>query len=232
MKKIKLLICFFLSYQIGYAQIEKNIAIDFGIAFRGAAIVLADKPFVRNSYGFSYDETKLFRNKSVVIDIKKNVFNKKCYLQLSNYFRYGHFHYQKDPTTNVSTELKRFKRDHFLDFLYEFGKQKANHFIFTLGAGYGFMNFNTSFTYNRYQGTDASGNPILVPTTGSFRFNAPRLIVGLRRNKLQCFIIVHGTPDEQFEPNPTLCIETKFTYSFFKFDVSKINEKIKQIFNL
>lgn len=209
---------------MGYGQVNKKISVELGIAFRGAAIVLADKPFVRNPYGFSYSSTKLFRNKSFAIDIKKNIFSKRYFLELSSYFRYGHFHDERDQATGTTKELKRFKHDHFLDLLYEFGKQKPGHIIFTLGAGYGYMNIGTGFTYNMYWGNDAAGNPIVTPVKGTFQFAAPRLIVGLRRNRLQGFIIVHGTPDEEFESNPTLCIETKFTYSFFRINLKTKNK--------
>lgn len=200
--------------QIVSAQVEKMPVIDLGISNRGSAIVLADKPIVTNRFGFDWSSLKHFRVTSLAIDIKKNIFNKHCFIELSNYFRYGHFRYERDPLTGISTEIKRFKHDHLLDFLYEFGKHKQNKPVFILGAGYGPMNLGTAFSYNRYIRRDAAGNPIFIPVKSCFCFYAPRLIVGVRRNKLQGFIIVHGTPDEEFESNPTLWIEGKASYSF------------------
>ena len=80
------------------------------------------------------------------------------------------------------------------------------------------MNIGTGFSYNYNTGEkDTIGNWIIRRLKGGFGFLAPRLLVGIKKNRVSGFINVHGTPDNNYRSNPTIWIEFKATYSFSPF---------------
>ena len=84
------------------------------------------------------------------------------------------------------------------------------------------MNLGTSFRYDRFEGYDNNNNPIILKNAkGAFSFLAPKLIIGLQKDRLNGLVIINGTPDREKDPNPTLWIEFKATYSFTPFQKKK-----------
>lgn len=219
--KIFLSILLHVSFYSAFSQIDKTILFTPGVAFRNAAIRLEDKMFLRVPDGYRFNSLEHFRTTSFSIDISRNIWSRHWYVQLSNYIRYGHVAVEQTRQNVDIKEIKRLKRDHLLDLLYKFNlnHKKVN---FVVGGGIGFMNFNSTFNYDRNTGNkDANGNWIYVRTTGGFRFFAPRIIVGIERKNLKdnhrslnAFVIAHGTPDEDYEPYPTIWLEGKVSYTF------------------
>lgn len=89
------------------------------------------------------------------------------------------------------------------------------------GLGTGYMNLNTGYVADFIYGD--SNNPVIIRRKSGFNFFAPRLLMGAAYKKLNAFVIVHGTPDNHYDPNPTLWIEFKASYKFLS-----IQPKIKK----
>jgi hypothetical protein len=216
MKKLTfILIAFFVS-KFSFSQLKFKPEINFGIVARNATIELSDYSIRRRPYfGFDYNQIKISRNRNLSIDIGQFIYKKKIYVELSSYIRYGHFHYEKDYTTN---EIKRFKYDFFADANYYLKWKKEHKSSLILGFGLGFMNLNTSFSYFAFTGErNASGNYLKKELKRGFNFLAPRFLLGVDRNKFKAFVIVHGTPDDDYQPNPTIWLEFKASYKIFQF---------------
>ncbi len=205
----------FLNYS--YSQIKFTPEISIGIAARNASFELTDYP-VRSGrdFGFAYDQVEISRNRNISLDIGQFISKKKIYVELSSYFRYGHFHF-KDRSYS-SEELKKFKYDVFLDANYYLKWKEKHKSSLILGIGVGYMNMNTGFHYDRLTGeVDANGNFLKVNTKSAFSFIAPRFLLGVDRNKFIAFVIVHGTPDDDYRSNSTIWLEFKATYKIFQF---------------
>ena len=170
-------------------------SIDIGLAFRLQAITLENNPNNYSSYSSKYlplqdSKTRLY------VGIKEKLFKRgKLYISLANYITYRNINNEKPDY--------RFKRDHIIDITNEF-KTKKDGLKFIVGAGIGLMNCGTNFI-------DPPNNSSFFYTS-SLRFLAPRLILGLQKNKYNFSIITHGTPNLEGEPYPTLWFESKFTY--------------------
>ncbi len=201
------------------AQTVKKLSpeIAIGIAARNASIELTDYPRrSARSFGFSYNQIDISRNRNISLDIGQFVYKKKIYVELSSYCRYGHFHYETNSPN--SKQIKRFKYDVFLDANYYLKWKKQHKSSLILGLGVGYMNMNTGFRYDELTGEiDASGNYLKVNTKSSFSFIAPRFLIGIDRNRFKAFVIAHGTPDEDFRSNPTIWLEFKASYTFKPF---------------
>lgn len=191
--------------------------INIGISARCASIELLDYPIrSRRNFGFTYDQIEISRNRNFVLEVGQFVYKKKIFVGLSSYFRYGHFHYKTDYN---SQEFKRFKYDVFFDANYHLKWKEKHKSSLILGLGIGYMNLNTGFNYDRITGeVDANGNILKVNTKGAFGFMAPRFLLGIDRNKFKAFVIVNGTRDDDYRPNPTIWLEFKATYALKKFN--------------
>jgi hypothetical protein len=232
MKKCTLLILipFFSTKSFCQYFFKLNPSIAIGAAYRAQSLRLAEKFY--NNYNPYNLPLNIGRSAAyVVIDIKQKIMKDRLTIQFSNNFTYAVL---GDLVTNYPTgprfkTEKRLKRDHFFDILYPFNaNRKSTNFI--LGVGYGFMNCGTKFKVDLFTGNyDAAGNAIFIKSGQSAtRFSAPRLLFGVEKEKLNGFLIIHGTPDAERNPNPTLWIEVKATYSLTPF--SKKSLKVKNIF--
>ena len=99
---------------------------------------------------------------------------------------------------------------------------KKNWRDLIVGVGYGLANCGTKFRFNFDSGQkDSSGNIIYVPLIGSFRFWAPRVMVGLHKYRIDALMIATLTPDREFDKNPSLWLEFKAAYTFKPFEKKK-----------
>lgn len=214
-----LILCFLVNFS--FSQVNKQPIFSLGIAHRNYVIRLEDKLAYTLPGGYSFNSIEHFRVTSLSIDIARNIWNRHWHLQLSNYVRYGHVVFEKNRQGIVTNEIKRIKYDHLLDMLYKFDAIKKRP-TFVIGGGLGLMNCNTAFDFDYNTGIkDGAGNWIFRQMKGSFRFFAPRLVLGIERknkvnkmNSLNGYFIIHGTPDEDFDPLASIWLEFKGSYSF------------------
>lgn len=164
------------------------------------------------------DATKQLKN-AYCIGIEYNCFKKKrMYLVLENYFRQTPMLFHVIPNGTFTPKLveeSRFKRDHILNFVYEFGLKKIKQAKFLIGAGLGTMNCNTKFDYQYDTGNkDLNGNAIIANGSENFKFNTIDFLLGIRYKKWKANITIFGTPDEDFKSKPSIVIESKIGYIF------------------
>jgi hypothetical protein len=203
-----------------YCQRREAPTLAIGISHRMASLRLNDKSSTGNIYGGPISVAP--RSWYLSIDLKKNVFKKKIILELSNYLTYSELR-RKQPNLSspeMVTEYSK-RHDHFLSLIYPI-KNKKHNFSFLLGGGLGYMNLSTGFRFDRLEDFDSfSGPRIRKNVKGSLAFLAPKLIVGVEKNRFNGFVIVNGTPDADNDSNPTLWIEFKTTYTFRPFKKKK-----------
>lgn len=214
-----LLFLFTFCFTYGQKRTKLNPSIEVGIAYRSGVIELSELsrlPNLGQPYTtYTYSSKKHFNNVNLSIALQQYVLKKRISLQVASYFRYNHLYYGKNEqgvSSNKEKEYKRLKYDLFIDGLYHFKKTKSGIGI-VLGAGIGVMNYGTLFNDSTWW----INNNIYIETDKSFRFLAPRLIVGLNKNNFSFFAIAHGTPDSEYEGNPTIWLEFKAAYSFSPF---------------
>jgi hypothetical protein len=200
-----------------------NPSVEIGLAYRPGIIELSELsnyPNLGRPYTtYTYSSKKHFNNVSLSIALQQYVVKKRISLQAASYFRYTHLYYGKDAqgvSSSAEKEYKRLKYDLFIDGLYHFKKGKSGIGII-LGAGIGYMNYGTRFKDSVWRANDS------LEAVRSFRFFAPRLIVGLTKNNFSFFAIGYGTPDKEYEGNPSIWLEFKATYTFSPFKKKKIN---------
>jgi hypothetical protein len=208
-----------------YAQknTELNPSIEVGIAYRPGVIELSELSRLPNlgqpHTTYAYSSKKHFNNVNLSIAAQQFVLKKRLGLQAASYFRYNHLYYGKNAqgvSSNKEKEYKRLKYDLFFDGIYHFKKSKSGIGI-VLGAGIGFMNYGTRFNDSTWW----INRNIYVETGKSFNFMAPRLIVGVDKSRFSIFAIAYGTPDAEYESNPTIWLEFKAAYSFTPFKKRK-----------
>jgi hypothetical protein len=230
MRLILIVVNCFISF-CTFSQVDKLPKISLGLSHRNAIIRLEDKLFTTRPSGYSFNSLEHSRVTSLTIDISRNIWNKHWHLQLANYFRYGHVVYEQNRQNVRTNEIKRIKHDHVLDMLYKFNSKKPKRPVFVLGVGIGIMNAGTKFQFDYNTGEkDVAGNWIYRQRTRSFQFTQPRLLIGIERrnvknpkNSLNAYVIVHASPDEDFESFASFWPEIKMTYSFSPFKKRKIN---------
>jgi hypothetical protein len=176
-----------------------QIQFDIGISRRTGVISLQNK-FGTRGKGVEFDALKHFNNYNLSLDVSKTLFREKFILQLSNYIRYGHNHYERNDDLYSKREVKRFKTDHFLDIVYNWKKNHWKNFSFLVGAGYGVMNVNTLYRFNQVIAIDSSGNPYKVPVIGWFEFNAPRLLLGVETGPSKGILLFTALPMKTMSP--------------------------------
>lgn len=200
-----------------FAQ-KNNIRMQIGIAKRFFPLTLENKSFTTNPRGIYFNSHRQFANYNLSLDISKKIIKQKFDLQISNYLRYGHNHYQRNYVPDGYEEVKKIKSDHFIDMVYNWKlkKSKWKNFSFLIGAGVGLMNVNSGYSFQEAIGTDSAGNPYKIPVHGNFKFSAPRIIIGAQANRFRVFLILHGTPDDNYEPYLTIWPEVKLSYSFLQ----------------
>ena len=204
------------------SKFKLNPSAEIGIAQRSNPFELSESSWLPGSpgygYTYEYNSSKHFRNFSLAIALQQFVLKKRISLQLASYFRYNHLHYGKNTQGVSSTkekEYKRLKYDVFIDGIYHFKKRKPASVGIVLGAGIGYMNYGTKFKDSAWLGNN------YIEFTRSFRFLAPRLIVGINKSKFSFFAIAHGTPDSYYRSNPTIWLEFKAAYTFSPFKKKK-----------
>ena len=77
------------------------------------------------------------------------------------------------------------------------------------------MNNGTNFGDSAWRGNN------YVASGRAFNIFAPRIIVGVNKNNFSFFAIAHGTPDADYEGNPSIWLEFKAAYSFSLFKKRK-----------
>jgi hypothetical protein len=219
-----ILFVFYSNAAFSQSKFKFNPRVEAGIAYRPGVIELSElsrlpnlgKPYTN----YAYSTKKHFNNVSLSIALQQLVLKNRISLQLASYFRYNHLYYGKNAqgvSSIKEKEYKRLKYDLFIDGLYHFKKTKSGLGIL-LGAGIGTMNNGTLFKDSTW-----NSNNIYVETDRIFRFLAPRLIVGASKNNFSFFAIAHGTPDSEYDGNPSIWLELKAACSFSPFKKKKIN---------
>ena len=188
-----------------------------GIAARLPAIELQQQKFVQanNFYTAQYQEAM----PRLCVDVKQKIFKKRMYfVQLSNYITYSNSRTIKPlPGSSKSTKEYKLKRDHFVDIYFQFKSSKNINFI--LGTGIGTMNAGTKFKLDTLNNPSL---PVPIQKVNATTYMAPRLLLGLQKERYHVFAIIHGTPNKNGEPYPTLWSEVKFTYSIYPFKKLKL----------
>ena len=214
-----------LFYSNTYSQnkFKLNPSVEVGIAYRPGVIELSKLSRLPNLYRpyttYAYSSKKHFNNINLSIALQQYVLKQRISLQAASYLRYNHLYYGKNAqgvSSNKEKEYKRLKYDLFIDGIYHFKNSKSGIGIL-LGAGLGIMNYGTLFKDSVWRANDS-----LIGTRG-FRFVAPRLIVGLTKNNFSFFAIGYGTPDKEYDGNPSIWLEFKAAYTFSPFKKKKIN---------
>ena len=213
--------CLALLFAFCFTYAQKNTklspSIEVGVAYRAGVIELSKLsrlPNLGQPYTtYTYSSKKHFNNVNLSIALQQFVLKQRISLQIASYFRHNHLYYGKNAqgiSSNKEKEYKRLKYDLFFDGLFNFKKSKSGIGII-LGAGIGVMNYGTLFKDSVWRGSDS-----LIATRG-FRFLAPRLIVGVIKNNFSFFAVAHGTPDKEYEGNPSIWLEFKAAYTFSPF---------------
>lgn len=217
------ILLFAFCFTYGQKNKKLNPSIEIGVAYRPGVIELSKLsrlPNLGQPYTtFTYSSKKHFNNANLSIALQQFVLRQSIGLQIASYFRYNHLYYGKNAqgvSSNKEKEYKRLKYDVFIDGLYHFKKRKPSSIGIELGLGIGYMNLGTRF---RDSLLDYNNN--YREATGGFDFLAPRLIVGLNKNNFSFFAVAHGTPDSEYEGNPTIWLEFKAAYSFSPFKKKK-----------
>ncbi len=151
----------------------------------------------------------------LTIDIKQRLSkNFPVILQLSNYFAFN-APYDK---LNNSGYGKTFKRDHFLDVLFALqGRREKLNFI--IGPGVGLINCGTKHPDVEYIYNTTLGSYEKVNVEKSWRFVSPRLTLGVQRKAVAAYLILHRTPNIDFEGRAiTFEFKTAITISPFTKD--------------
>lgn len=193
-----------------------------GLAYRPGVIELSESskyPSFRTTHAFN--STKQFNAVSVAIALQHYVIKERLSLQFASYFRYNHLYYGKNVqgiSSSNEKEYKRLKYDLFIDGIYHFKKRKASSLGVDLGIEIGFMNNGTNF-----KDSILDYNNKYVEAVRGFSFLAPRIFVGINKNNFSFFVIGHGTPDSEYQGNPTIWLEFKAAYTFSLFKKKKIN---------
>ncbi len=216
---LTIIIIFFCKIEVSAQSYKIDLpSINIGVAFRDQGIEFVKEDLTAAPYNFSYNAVD--RQVYFSLDIEQKLFKKKRFvLEFSNYINYSTFKTSFDTVNNVikSSKEKRIKHDHFLSLLYTFKPNKKS-IIFVFGAGLGYMNLGTSFPYYTSYETDIRGNPIYREVKGSLEFFAPKLIIGLKKERFSGYINLNGTPDSRKKSNPTLWVEAKITYNIYSFN--------------
>lgn len=217
---VYLILCLSFFFNSVAAQLKFEPSFAIGIGFRGGIIPLKDKPIILIPFDFNYRFGD--RARCVILDVKQKVLKGKYILQLSNYFSYNELRQVRiAPGSSIFKSDKRFKRDYFLDILKPI-KLKKKWPKLIVGTGYGLVNCGTRFdNYFNTGGIDPAGNIIYIKETGSFRFWAPRVTVGLQESRINALVIGTITPDREFDKNASLWLEFKTTYTFKPYQKKK-----------
>ena len=205
-----------------FSQSKFNPSIEVGIAYRPGLIELSrfskyPNPSPRG-YTYAYSSKKHFNNVSLSLAVRQLVLKNRISIQLASYFRYGHLYYGKNAqgiSSSKEKEYKRLKYGLFIDGIYHFKKRKPASTGIQLGIGIGFMNNGTNFGDSAWRGNN------YVASGRAFNIFAPRIIVGVNKNNFSFFAIAHGTPDADYEGNPSIWLEFKAAYSFSLFKKRK-----------
>ncbi len=211
-----ILTCLLFTFQSSiFAQKTKAIAILPTLSYRYKTLELTDYNSRRNYPPYTNEFYKQFDLRSFGLDVSSNFLKDKLTINLSSYFRYGHLYYDN----NLKKEVKSFKGDLFIDFLYNFRKRKETSFGFFAGLGIGKANIGTNFRYNYIESVDSAGNPYLKEGFGTFKFETLRILAGVKKGKWIFTTSVMGTPDDDKQSNLSATIDVKIAYKIFSFKV-------------
>lgn len=203
-----------------YTKAQKIFIIP-SLTHRSIVFELMDYPTRsgNNYYGmWKADASEQLKN-TFALSIQYSCFNKKrMYLQLDNYGRITPIYYyyvSNGSASSIIQHKSRFKTDHILNYIYEFGLKKKRETKFLIGVGVGIMNTNTQFEYKyATEQKDDNGNTIIATSSTTCKFQTVNLLIGVRHKKFYFSTSVFATPDEDFKSNSSLIIENKIGYSF------------------
>jgi hypothetical protein len=215
-KSILVILSVFFTYNsFSQSKFKFNPRLQVGIAYRPGVIELSESSKYPNlPTTHAYSTTKHFNNVSLAIALYQYLIKKKVSLQIASYFRYSHLYYGKNAqgiSSSKEKEYKRLKYDFFIDGIYHFKKRENSSLGVDLGIGIGYMNNGTSFKDSAWRSNN------YVEFIGGFSFLAPRIFVGVNKNNFSFFAIAHGTPDSEYQGNPTIWLEFKAAYTFSLF---------------
>lgn len=215
--KLFVFLALFIGVFFGNAQ---HISIIPSLTHRSSVFELMDYPTRsgNNYYGMrKANESEQLKN-TFALSIQYNCFNKKrMYLQLDNYGRITPVYYyfvSNGTSPSIIQHKSRFKTDHILNYIYEFGLKKKRHTKFLMGVGAGIINTNTQFEYKyATEQKDVNGNAIIATSSTTCKFKPVNFLLGVRHKKFYFSTSVFATPDEDFKSKPSLVIENKIGYS-------------------
>lgn len=222
-KSFLLILSVFLTYNsFSQSKFKFNPGLEVGLAYRPGVIELSESSkYPNTATTHAYNSTRHFNNVSLAIALKQYVVKERVSFQMASYFRYSHLYYGKNAqgiSGSNEKEYKRLKYDLFIDGIYHFKKRKASSLGVDLGIGIGYMNNGTNF-----KDSILDYNNKYVEAVRGFSFLAPRIFVGVNKNNFSFFAIGHGTPDSEYQGNPTIWLEFKAAYTFSLFKKKKNN---------
>ncbi len=214
-KKLTISNLFVLLSFSSYSQLKNSPRINVGIASRPELFELSNY-YVRRTFSKGYySNIGRMTNPNLVVELSQKLNHERWLVKFSNYFSYNYLATTLDSFNLPKEDLKRFKFDFFLDANYELRFRKFKHSFIYIGAGIGRMNISKKFDYNYpTDKLDNNGNIVFIPLTTSLSFWAPRISVGFAFKNISAFVTAHGTPDGDYNSNPSLWVEYKLLYSF------------------
>lgn len=216
MTKLLTTLVFFIFFSFAsYSQFTNAPKISVGIGWRPELFELSNYS-TRSIPAKGYmSNIGRMDNPNLVVELSQRLNLERWLIQFSNYFSYNYLATPVDSFNMLKEDIKSFKYDCFLDVIYEIRFRKFKHFFIYVGAGYGRMNISKKFNYNYPTGElDNNGNRVFLPSSSSLSFWAPRISVGFAFKNISAFVTAHGTPDGDFNSNPSLWVEYKLLYSF------------------
>lgn len=207
---------FLISFSIvASAQLKNAPKISVGVAWRPELFELSNYYIRRTVDKGYYSNIGRMSNPNLAVELSQKLNHERWLFRFSNYFSYNYLATTLDSFNLPKENLKSFKYDLFLDVNYELRFRKFKHSFIYIGAGIGRMNISRKFDHDYPTGgLDNNGNRIFIRSSTNLAFWAPRIAVGFAFKNFSAFVTAHGTPDGDFNSNPSLWIEYKLLYSF------------------
>lgn len=204
-----------LLFSVCYPQKKITINVAPSFSYRGGLLELENYPVRGHRYGYTSEFYRQFDKRSAGIDFSSKFLKNHLTINLSSYLRYGHLYYDNQ----LNKEVKSFKGDLFVDFLYSTRKRRVSSFSLFTGIGLGRVNIGTKFRYAYVPAFDSTGTPYLKESAGSFVFASFRVIAGFEKGRWVCSLSAIASPDEDKQPHASISLEPKIAYRIFSFKV-------------
>lgn len=205
---------------------DGGVGLSIGVAYRGRPqpidrnLSQIGNPIIPRYEGLESNDnlhySSLNFNVNFSISLNKNG---RWHLQIANYIRRNHNSFEQMPNTISSPsitekEVYRTKTDHLIDLLKFFPLNSKKSKFLKLGLGYGLMNTNTEYSWQKYVGLGANGEPIFITNTNSLDFWGKRFIIGFTAKRMNYSLIAHESNSIDFPLAYNWWVEVNLNYSF------------------